>query len=85
MYNLKCKRQKQSYNETSSTVSFGKFDNTDSDSNDSENEQLDNSEHNIHTNQPSTDQTPMFLGRSVSEDNKKSKNESAKISSTVNK
>ncbi|CAF2858635.1 unnamed protein product [Rotaria sp. Silwood2] len=82
-YNLKRKRHKQSHNETSSTVSFGKFDNTDSDSNDSENEQLDNSEHNIHTNQPSTEQTPIFLGCSVPQNNKKSKNESAKVSSSV--
>ncbi|CAF3958536.1 unnamed protein product [Rotaria sp. Silwood1] len=80
---FKHKRRKQSQHETSVTL-FEPFDNTDSESNDNEDESSANSRHHVDTNQLLIDETPTFVGRQVIENNKKSKNTSAKLSSSAN-
>ncbi|CAF4396660.1 unnamed protein product, partial [Rotaria sp. Silwood2] len=82
----KHKRRKQSQHETSITSfePFEPFDNTDSEPNDNEDESSANGRHHVDTNQLSRDETPTFVGRPVIKNNKKSKNTSAKFSSSAN-
>ncbi|CAF3911792.1 unnamed protein product [Rotaria sp. Silwood1] len=80
---FKHKRRKQSQHGTS-VMLFEPFDNTDSESNDNEDESSANSRHHVDTNQLLIDETPTFVGRQVIENNKKSKNTSAKLSSSAN-